>query len=189
MLPQGSRVTPVSTRRTLELRRRRSRDRWFKAASLEFPEPSGSPASDSFHGTLWQSPGCSSQVSSPTTDAQLPLCSSHLEPGARMKVFSRENGFEKLEAETNVDTGRTVVNSEPRQSFLSRFPRDLQTSQPPAASSLGAAASKDNKNLKESIHPLSLAGQRDLDARKIILKCLHLPVQGEEKEGEEEFFI
>ncbi|XP_059559310.1 protein FAM124B [Myotis daubentonii] len=189
MLPQGSRVTPVSTRRTLELRRRRSRGRRFKAASLEFPESSGSPASDSSRGTLWRSPGCSSQVSSPATDAQLPLCSSHLEPGARMKVFGWENAFEKLEAETNVDTGRTVVNSEPRKSFLSRFPRDLQTSQPPSASSLRATASKNNKNLKESIHPLSLAGQRDLDARKIISKCLHLPVQGEEKEGEEEFFI
>lgn len=181
-------MAPVSTRRTLELRRRRNRGRRFKAASLEFPEPSGSPASDSSHGTLWRNPGCSPQVSSPVTDAQLPLCSSRLEPGTRTKVLGWENSFEKLEAETNVDTGRTVVNSEPRQSFLRRFPRDLQTSQPPPASSLGAAASKNNKSLKESTHPLSLAGQRDLDAKKLISKCLHLPIQGEEK-GEEEFFI
>ncbi|KAM7104082.1 protein FAM124B isoform 1-T1 [Molossus nigricans] len=186
-LPPGSRVTSVPSRRSLELRRRRSRGRRFKVASLELPEPSGSPAS----GTSWRSPGCSSQASSPATDAQLPLCSPHLEPGARRKVFSRENSFEKLEAETNVDTGCPVVNSEPRRSFLSRFPRDLQTHRPPPASSLGAVASKNNRILKASTHPLSLAGQRDLGARKVISKCpLHLPVQGEAKEGgEEEFFI
>ncbi|XP_054441585.1 protein FAM124B [Pteronotus mesoamericanus] len=188
-LPQGCRVTPVSTRRVLELRRRRSRSRRSKAASLEFPEPSGSPASDGCSGTLWKSPSCSSEVSRPATNAQLPLQPPQLEPGARMNVFSRKNSFEKLEAETNVDTGYTVVNSEPRKSFLGRCPKAPQTNQPPPASSLGAAASKSNRILKESIHPLSLAGPRDLGARKIISKCpFHLPAQGEEKE-EEEFFI
>ncbi|XP_016053207.1 PREDICTED: protein FAM124B [Miniopterus natalensis] len=190
-LPQGHRVTPVSTRRTLELRRRRSRGRRFKAASLEFPEPSGGPASPSSRGTSWRSPGCSSQASSPATDAQLPLCSPHLEPGARMKACSQENSFEKLEAETNVDTGCTVVNSEPRPSFLSRFPRGPLTSQPAPASSLGAAVSKNNRILKERVRSLSLGGQRDLGGRKITSKHpLHLPVQDEGKEGgEEEFFI
>ncbi|XP_036995014.2 protein FAM124B [Artibeus jamaicensis] len=187
-LLQACRVPPVSTRKALELRRRRSGGRRSQVASLEFPEPGESPASHGSSDTLWKSPGCSSLVNSQATDAQLPLHSAHLEPRARMKVFSLKNSFEKLEAETNVDTGCTVVNSEPRQSLLSRFPRDPHTSQPPLTCSLGAAASKNNRLSKESIHPLSLAGQRELGARQIISKCpLHLPVQGEEKE--EEFFI
>uniref|UniRef100_A0A671FRA3 Family with sequence similarity 124 member B n=1 Tax=Rhinolophus ferrumequinum TaxID=59479 RepID=A0A671FRA3_RHIFE len=189
-LPQGSRLTPASTRRTLELRKRRSGGRRLKVGSLEFPEPSGSPAPDSCSGNSWKSLGCSSQASSPASGAQLPLPSPLLKSVARMKVLSQGSSFEKLEAETNVDTGCTVVNSEPRQSFLSGFPKGLQTRQPlpcSPASSLGAAASKHSRSLKDKVHPLSLAGQRDLSARKIISKCpLHLPVQDEEKE---EFFI
>ncbi|XP_059784801.1 protein FAM124B [Balaenoptera ricei] len=191
-LPQGSRLTPVSAIRTLEPRSRRSRGRRFKVGSVERPEPGGRTASDSASGTSWKSPGRSAQPSSPATDSQLPLPSLHLEPGARIKVLRRENSFEKQEAETNVDTGCTVVSSGPRQSFLSRFPRDLWTHQPPSClstSSLGAAASKNNRIFKESIHPLSLAGQRDLCTRTTISKCpLPLPAQGEEKEAEE-FFI
>ncbi|XP_060007947.1 protein FAM124B isoform X1 [Lagenorhynchus albirostris] len=192
-LPQGSRLTPVSAIRTLEPRSRRSRGRRFKVGSVERPEPGGRTASDSASGTPWKSPGRSAQPSSPATDSQLPLPSLHLEPGARIEVLRRENSFEKQEAETNVDTGFTVVSSGPRQSFLSRFPRDLWTHQPPSClstSSLGAAASKNNRIFKESIHPLSLADQRDLCSRTIISKCtLPLPVQGEEKDAEEEFFI
>ncbi|XP_059963364.1 protein FAM124B [Mesoplodon densirostris] len=192
-LPQGSRLTPVSAIRTLEPRSRRSRGRRFKVGSVERPEPGGQTVSDSASGTSWKSPGRSAQPSSPATDSQLPLPSLHLEPGARIKVLRRENSFEKQEAETNVDTGFTVVSSGPRQSFLSRFPRDLWPHQPPSClltSSLGAAASKNNGIFKESVHPLSLAGQRDLCSRTIISKCpLPLPVQGEEKEAEEEFFI
>ncbi|KAM8788048.1 protein FAM124B [Rhynchonycteris naso] len=190
-LPQGSRGALVSTRRTLELRRRRSRGRRFKVGSLEFPEPSGSLASDSARGTSRESPGCSSQASGPGTGARLPPHSAHPEPGARRKVFSRENSFEKLEAETNVDTGCTVVSSEPRPSFLNRLPGVLRTSQPPLASSVGAAASRSNRASKARVHLLSLAAHRDLGARKIISNGpLHLPVQGEEKVGrEEEFFI
>ncbi|KAM5327119.1 protein FAM124B [Glossophaga mutica] len=189
-LLQACRGTPVSTKRALELRRRRSGGRRSKVASLEFPEPRGSPVSHGSSDTLWKSPGCSSQVSSQATDVQLPLHSAHLEPRARAKVFSLTTRFEKLEAETNVDTGCTVVNSEPRQSLLSRFPKDPPTSQPPLTSPLGAAASRNNRLLKESTHPLSLAGQRELGARQIISKRpLHLPVRGEEKDGEEGFFI
>ncbi|XP_028364316.1 protein FAM124B [Phyllostomus discolor] len=189
-LLQACRGVPVTTRRALELRRRRSGGRRSKVASLEFPEPRGSPASQGPSDTLWTSPGGSSQAGGQATDAQLPLHSAHLEPRARMKAFSLKNSFEKLEAETNVDTGCTVVNSEPRQPLLSRFPRDPRTSQPPLTSSLGAAASRHNRLLKESVRPLSLAGQRELGARQIISESpLHLPVQGEEKEGEEEFFI
>ncbi|XP_059871485.1 protein FAM124B [Delphinus delphis] len=192
-LPQGSRLTPVSAIRTLEPRSRRSRGRRFKVGSVERPEPGGRTASDSASGTPWKSPGRSAQPSSPATDSQLLLPSLHLEPGARIEVLRRENSFEKQEAETNVDTGFTVVSSGPRQSFLSRFPRDLWTHQPSSClstSSLGAAASKNNRIFKESVHPLSLADQRDLCSRTIISKCtLPLPVQGEEKDTEEEFFI
>ncbi|XP_058389458.1 protein FAM124B [Diceros bicornis minor] len=191
-LPQGSRLTPDSARSTLEPRSRRSRGRGVQVGSLERPEPGGSTASDSSSGTSWKSPGFSFQASSPAAGTPLHLPSLHLEPGARMKALSQENSSEKLEAETNVDTGFTTVNSEPRPSFLSRFPRDPRSSQPPSclpASSLGAAASKNNRIFKERVHPLSLAGQRKCGARKIISKCpLHLPVQDGEKE-EEEFFI
>ncbi|XP_008569104.1 PREDICTED: protein FAM124B-like [Galeopterus variegatus] len=191
-LLQGSRLAPVSAKRTLEPRSRRSRGRRFKVHSLELPEPSGSPMSDSSSGTWWKSPGWSSQASSPAMGTQLHLPSPHLEPGARMKVLSRENSFQKFEAETNVDTGFTIINSEPQHSFLSRFSMDFQISQSPSclpASSLGAVTCKNNRIFEERVHPLSLAGQRDLAARKIVSKCcLHLPVQGEERE-EEEFFI
>ncbi|XP_066137222.1 protein FAM124B [Saccopteryx bilineata] len=188
-LPQGSRGALVSRRRTLELRRRRSRGRRFKVGSLEFSEPSGSPASHSAPGTSRERG--SSRASVPGTGALLPLRSAHPEPGARRKVFSRENSLEKLEAETNVDTGCTVVSSEPRPSFLNRLPKALHSSQPPPASSVGAAASRNNRASKGRVHLLSLAAHRDLGARKIISKGpLHLPAQGEEKEGgEEEFFI
>ncbi|EFB19216.1 hypothetical protein PANDA_007084, partial [Ailuropoda melanoleuca] len=190
-LPQGSRLVPVSTRRTLEPRCRRSRSRRLKVGSLDFPEPAESPVSDNFSGKSWKSPGCSSQDWSSTMGIRMHPPSPHLQPGAREKVLSPQDSFEKLEAETNVDTGCTVVNSEPRQSFLSRFSRDLRTSQPPPRlldPSLGVTASKNNRIFKARTHSSSLAGQRDLGARKIISKCpLHLLVQGEEKE--EEFFI
>ncbi|CAK7321050.1 Protein FAM124B [Vulpes lagopus] len=191
-LPQGSRLIPVSTRRTLEPRCRRSRARKLQVGSLQCPESGESPVSDSFSGTSGKGPGCSSQDRSSALGAQMHLPSPHLQPGAREKILSLQNSFEELEAETNVDTGCTVVNPEPRQSFLSRFSRGLRTSHPPSClpdSSVGATASMNNRTLKERIHSLSLAGQKDLGARKIISKCpLHLPVQGEEKE-EEEFFI
>lgn len=190
-LRQGSRLTPASVSRTLQPRCRRSWARRFKAASLECSEPGEGAVSDSSTGASWKSPRCSSQGSRAALDSQLHLPSPHLQPGTRVTVLSQSNSFERLEAETNVDTGFTVVNSEPRQPFLSRFPRDLGTSQLPSclpASSLGAAASK-NSIFKKAVHPLPLAGQRNLGTRKIISKCpLHLPIQGEDTEGEE-FFI
>ncbi|XP_037377811.1 protein FAM124B [Talpa occidentalis] len=186
-LPQGSRLNPVSAGRTLEPRSRRSRGRRFKAGSVELPETGGCPALAASKNTSWKSPGCSPQALT-----QLHLPSPPLESGVKMKVLHRENSFERLEAETNVDTGFTVVNSEPVQSFLSRFPRGLCANQPPSytsASSLGAAASQHDGSIKERAHILSLARQRELGPRKITSKCpLHQPVQSEEKE-EEEFFI
>ncbi|XP_012498006.1 PREDICTED: protein FAM124B [Propithecus coquereli] len=192
MLLQGSRQTPVSAKRTPESRSRKNQARRFQVDSLELPEPSGSPVSVSSSGTLWKCPGWSFQASSPPTSPQLHLTSPHLQPGAKMKVLSWESSFQKLEEETNVDTGFTAINSEPGQSFLSRFPRDLQTSQPPSclpASSLGVATSKNSRVLQERVYPLSLAGQRVIDTKKITSKCpLPLQVQSKEKE-EEEFFI
>ncbi|XP_021564428.1 protein FAM124B-like [Carlito syrichta] len=192
MMPQGSRLTSVSAKRTLETRSRRSQSWRSQVHSLELPGPSGSPTSDSCSGTSWKSPGWSSHASRPAMDDQLYLPSPYPEPGTRMKVHSQENSFQKLEAETNVDTGFTIINSEPRQPLLSRFPRDLHTSQLPSClpdSSSGLATSKNNRVLKERVYPLSFAGQeRELGARKIISKCpFRLQVQGEEKE--EEFFI
>uniref|UniRef100_A0A8C3WYD3 Family with sequence similarity 124 member B n=1 Tax=Catagonus wagneri TaxID=51154 RepID=A0A8C3WYD3_9CETA len=192
MLSHGSRLTPVSAIRTLEPRSRRNQGRRFKMGSAECPEPGGRPRSDSSSSTSWKSLGHSCQPSSPATGSQLHLPSLHLESGARMKVLSQEQSFEALEAETNVDTGFTVVSSEPKQSFLSGFARDMQTHQPPclSASSLGTAASKHNRLFKERVQTLSFAGQRDLSARKMISKSpLPLPAQDEEKEAEEEFFI
>ncbi|XP_012604935.2 protein FAM124B [Microcebus murinus] len=193
MLLQDFRQTPVSAKRTLESRSRRSRARRFQVHSLELPGPSGGPVSVSSSSTLWKRPGWSFEASSPPTSAQLHLPSPHLEPGARMKVLSWESSFQKLEEETNVDTGFTAVNSEPGQSFLSRFPRDVQTSQPPSclpASSLGVATSKTSRVLQERVYPLSLAGQRVTDTKKITSKCsLPLQLQDKEKEEEEEFFI
>ncbi|KAM5229419.1 protein FAM124B [Ctenodactylus gundi] len=187
---QGSRLTPISIHRTLEPRSRRIRGRKFKVRSLELPQSNGTSESSS-SGTLWKSAGWSSQASSAATGTQWCLPTPSLEPGARMKVL-KENAFQKLEAETNVDTGFTIINSEPRHSFLSRFPKDLQTGQSLSNTpghSLEVATSKDHQVLKERVHPLSLAGQRELGTRKKISRCsLYLPVQGEEKE-EEEFFI
>nr|XP_004662933.2 protein FAM124B [Jaculus jaculus] len=185
---QGSRLSGVSPMRTLEPRNRRSRSRRFKARSLELLEPSGTSGSSC--SLLWKSPGWSSQGGSSATDTQWHLPSPHLQPGATRSGL-KENSFQRLEAETNVDTGFTVVNAEPMQSFLNRVLRDFHAS-PPAAclpsSSSEATASPNKRVFKERVRPLSLPGKRELCVKKIISKCFHhLPAQGEEKE--EEFFI
>lgn len=187
MCHQSSQMTSVSGHRTLESRSRRSQGRRFKVRSLELLEPSG--IFDSSSGTSWKSPGWFSQASSLATSTQRPLPSPLTKPGTRMKIL-KENSFQKLEAETNVDTGFTIINSKPRQSCLSKFPRDLGTSQPPSClpgSSLEVAPSQNKRVIKAKVLPLSLGGKRDLGARKTMSECsYHLPVQDEEKE---EFFI
>ncbi|XP_053453564.1 protein FAM124B [Nycticebus coucang] len=189
MLVQGSRLPPVPAKKTPQPRSQRSRARRLQVRSLELPDHSGSPVSVSPNGTLWKSPSWSFQASTSPSSAQPHLPSLHLKSGATKKVFSWENSFQKLEEETNVDTGFTVISSEPRQSFLTIFPRGLQTSQPLPAASLEVDPSKNNRDLKESIYSLSLAGQRAIDTKKAISKCpLHLEVHGEEND-EEEFFI
>ncbi|XP_055976820.1 protein FAM124B [Sorex fumeus] len=184
-LPRDSRLTLGSQARTLEPRTRRSRSRRFKVGSLELPEPGRSPGLDNTWDSSWKSSDCSHQPGGPNTSTQLPPPT-----GPSMKVGSWENSSEKLEAETNVDTGFTVVSSEERRSLLSRFPRERWTGQSPSCSPAalpGTAASKKNRSMKERIRPLSLGGQRDLGATGLTSKCpVQLPVQGP---GKEEFFI
>ncbi|XP_036029521.1 protein FAM124B [Onychomys torridus] len=180
---QGSRLNSVSTQRTLEPRSRRTRSRRFKVHSLELPQPTGT--SETCSDPLWRSPGWSSLADSTATGTRQHRLSIPIEPETRMDVL-KENSSQKLEAETNVDTGFTIINSKPRQSFLSRFPRDFQSSQPPcrlSGSSFEVTASPNQKVFKDRLRPLSLPGQRDFGAKTRISKC---PVQGEEKE---EFFI
>ncbi|XP_028645291.1 protein FAM124B [Grammomys surdaster] len=186
--PQDSRINSISTQRTLEPRnRRRSRSWRFKVHSLELPQPSGSWENSS--EPLWRRPGWSTLADGSVSGIQQRRMSNPIEPKIGMNAL-RENDFEKLEAETNVDTGFTILNSEPRQSFLSRFPRDFQSSQPAgclSGSSLEVTASPNQGVFKDRLRPLSLPGQRDFGAKKVISKCPHhLPEQGEEKE---EFFI
>nr|XP_048315162.1 protein FAM124B [Myodes glareolus] len=182
---QCSRLNSDSTPRTLEPRSRRSRSRRFKAHSLELPQSSGTSERPS--DPFWSSPGRSSLADSSDTGMRHRL-SVPVEPEMRMNAL-QENSFQKLEAETNVDTGFTVINSKPRQSFM-RFPRDFQSSQPPCSlsgSSFEVTTSSNQRVLKDRLRPLSLPGQRDFGIKERISKCAHhLPVQGEEKE---EFFI
>ncbi|XP_005395539.1 PREDICTED: protein FAM124B [Chinchilla lanigera] len=185
----GPRLTSVSAQRTLEPRSRRSRARKFKVRSLELPQPSGTPEASSI-GVPRRSPGWTAQASSSAASTQHRLPSLPLGLGARMKIL-QENSFQMLEAEMNVDTGFTVINSEPRPSFWSRFPKDLRVSQPSSVSGsfFEVTAIKNKRVPKEQGHPLSLAGQSEFGTRKMTSRCLlHLPLQGEEKE-EEEFFI
>ncbi|KAM6177650.1 protein FAM124B [Rhynchocyon petersi] len=191
LLFQGSRMTPVSTKQILEPRIRRNRVRNSKVGSLELLEPSGSLTLDGSRSTSQISPSRPSLIGSPAMDTPLQLPSPHCESG--MEVLTQKKNSQKLEAETNVDTGFTVINPELKQSSLNRFPRDLQTCQPlsclPTAP-LATAASKSNKMFEERVCPLPFAGQWDPGAKKIISKCpLSQPVQTEDKEGEEEFFI
>ncbi|XP_021500162.1 LOW QUALITY PROTEIN: protein FAM124B [Meriones unguiculatus] len=177
---QGSRLNSVSTQRTLEPRSRRNRDRRFKVHSLELPQPSGT--SENSSDPLWRSPGWSSLAHSSATGTRQHRLSIPVEPEVR-RMGLKDSSSEKFEAETNVDTGFTVVSSEPRRSFPSRFPRDPQSSQP--ARSLEVTTSPNQRALKDRLCPLP--GQRDFGAKKLISRCFHhLPVQGEEKE---EFFI
>ncbi|XP_048200110.1 protein FAM124B [Perognathus longimembris pacificus] len=129
-----SRLAAGCAHRTLGPRPPRSRSRRFRARSLQFPEPCG-------RSWDWAQPG---------------------QPGSRAQAPG-EACFQRLEAETDVDTGFTIMNSQP---FWSPFPRDLQASQPQVTS-----PGKDGPEATGTS------------------PCPHrLPIQGAEKE-EEEFFI
>ncbi|XP_006890380.1 PREDICTED: protein FAM124B [Elephantulus edwardii] len=191
MLSQGSKMASVSTKNIPEPRSRRSRTRNCRLASLELLEPGGNLSSESRSGASWRSPSWPLLAGSPVTDTQLHLPSPDSVSG--VKAHSQGTHRPKLEAETNVDTGFTVVNSEAGQSPPSRLQRGLHPSQPlsclPAACS-GTPGSHNNRIVEERDIPLSRAGQRDPDIRKTTSKCPpHQTAQTEEKGGGEEFFI
>lgn len=184
--PWGSWRTPASGGRTQEPRGRRTQSWKFRGVSLELSKSVGSVLPHS----LWKSPACSPQASSPGTGAQGSLPSPHLEPGTRVRAFSWDNSSEKLEAETNVDTGFTVVDSGSWHTFPSRFSRGPRAGQPASClppSPAGTAVPPNNSGRKGRDPPESRAGQKDLRAwRRISKSPLGLPVPGGEKE---EFFI
>ncbi|XP_042535313.1 protein FAM124B [Dipodomys spectabilis] len=177
----GSRLASGCAQRTMEWRTQRSRSRRFKVRSLEFPEPRGT--ADSSDGPSWRSPDLASQVSSSATSSWPHLPPHVLKPAWGTKDL-KGDGFQKLEAETDVDTGFTIINPEPVVNSLSK---DLEPRLPPSCPEEVTSLSKEATDVR--VCPLSLAGPREFGARKIISTCSHrLPIQGEEKE-EEEFFI
>ncbi|XP_004701705.1 protein FAM124B [Echinops telfairi] len=186
VLLQGSRPAPVPSKRTLEPRSRRSRVRSAKGGPQELPEPSGSLRVDSSRDTSWKSPTWASSVCSAAKDSQRCLPPPHVEPEVKMEVRLQGSLFPKLEAETNVDTGLTVLNSEPRQDSASRCPRDWHTSQPQSS---WPSASPNNKAFEERARPLSLASQKGLSAWGMISKRPHHQPEQTEAKEEEEFFI
>uniref|UniRef100_A0A8C0FXI4 Family with sequence similarity 124 member B n=1 Tax=Chelonoidis abingdonii TaxID=106734 RepID=A0A8C0FXI4_CHEAB len=137
----------------------------------------------------------SSQASSPAATSQSDTTSFNVSAGTKLNISSQEIHFQRQEAETNVDTGFTVVNSEYNPSPLSRFSRDLQDSLPqPQAPiySLAAAGSRINLPSKDSIH-LSLSAVKKNKGAGQTASNFHLQISranhGNETEEEEEFFI
>ncbi|XP_074860387.1 protein FAM124B isoform X2 [Carettochelys insculpta] len=134
----------------------------------------------------------SSQASSPAAASRSDPSLFHGIAGNKLNISS-QNRFQRQEAETNVDTGVAVVNSECGLSPLSRFSRDLQGSlpQPPTPHcSLAAAGSRINLLPEARSHLPSFglkrkkgAGQTASGSRLWLLRTNH------GKEEEEEFFI
>ncbi|XP_036609582.1 protein FAM124B [Trichosurus vulpecula] len=186
---QDSIQTLISAKRTTEQRSRRSQTGRSKHNPPEPPHLGGGTLpSRSSCRIPWNS-SCSSHSSSPSATSQWDRPSPHLESAARIKTLHQGNSFQKPEAETNVDTGFTVINSERRQSSLRTFPRDLQSSLPAlwTPNSLLAITGSRNKTSKETIHPLPFAGLRDGGAGQIT-SAFHL-TQIPHGNDEEEFFI
>uniref|UniRef100_A0A8C3T6J0 Family with sequence similarity 124 member B n=1 Tax=Chelydra serpentina TaxID=8475 RepID=A0A8C3T6J0_CHESE len=138
----------------------------------------------------------SSQSSSPAATSQSDTTSFNVSADTKLNVSSQEIRFQRQEAETNVDTGFTVVNSEYNPSPLSRFSRDLQDSLPqPLAPnySLAAAGSRINLPSEDRTHLSSFAVKRNKGAGQTA-SDFHLRISranhgnGNEEE-EEEFFI
>ncbi|XP_020831145.1 protein FAM124B [Phascolarctos cinereus] len=183
--------TPLqdSAQRTTEQRSRRSQTGRSKHNP---PEPldlaGGTLPSGSSCRTPWTG-SCSSHCSSPSATFQWDRPSPHLESAARIQTRHQGSSFQKPEAETNVDTGFTVIDSEQRQSSLRTFPRDLQSSLPASwlPNSLLAINGSRNKPSKETVHPLPFAVQRDSGAGQIT-SAFHSP-QTPHGNDEEEFFI
>ncbi|XP_027731929.1 protein FAM124B [Vombatus ursinus] len=186
---QDSDQTLVSAQRTTEQRSRRSQTGRSKHNP---PEPLdlrvGALPSRSSCRAPWTG-SCSSHSSSTSATSQWGRPSLHLESTARIKTRQQGNSFQKPGAETNVDTGFTVIDSEQRQSSLRTFPRDLQSSLPASwtPNSLLAITGSRNKPSEETVHPLPSTGQRDSGAGRIT-PAFHLP-QIPHGNDKEEFFI
>lgn len=138
-----------------------------------------------------QSHSCSSShSSSPPVTVQQEAASSYVNSGTRLKISCRENWFQRQEAEMNVDTGFTVVNSECSLSPLSWFSRDLQGSllQPRAANCpLGAAGSSEERTHRSlfSAKRNHAAGPQPSNLHGRLSRANH----SNGNEEEEEFFI
>ncbi|XP_044523530.1 protein FAM124B [Gracilinanus agilis] len=189
-LLQDSTRTIISTKRTTDQRSRRSQIRKSKHNSPEPPDLGvGTLPSESPRRTSWTR-SSSSLSNNPSIAFQRSQPSPHLESAARIKILSQGNSFQKPEAETNVDTGFTVISSEQRQSSLRTFPRDLQSSLPATRmpnSSLAITGPR-NTASEERIHPSPLTGHRDSKGAGQITSAFHLSQRPPGNE-EEEFFI
>ncbi|XP_072474079.1 protein FAM124B [Notamacropus eugenii] len=179
----------ISSKKTTERRSWRSQTGRSQHNSPEPPALGGGtlPSGNSCR-TPWTS-SCLFHSSSPSATSQWDRPSPHLESAARIKILHQGNSFQKPEAETNVDTGFTVISSEQRRSSLRTFPRDLQSSLPALwmPNSLLTITGSRNKPSEETIHPLPFADQRDGFAGQIT-SAFHMP-QIPHGNDEEEFFI
>ncbi|XP_016280769.1 protein FAM124B [Monodelphis domestica] len=189
-LLQDCTQTLISAKRTLDQPSRRSQTRKPKHNSPETPDLGARTlSSESPHRASWTR-SSSSHSNNPSVALQRSQPSPHLEQEARIKILSQGNDFQKPEAETNVDTGFTVINSEQRRSSLRTFPRDLQSSLPATRmpnSSLAVTGSR-NMASEERIHSSPFPGHRDSKGagQTTSAVCLSQIPHGKE---EEEFFI
>ncbi|XP_030072131.1 protein FAM124B isoform X2 [Microcaecilia unicolor] len=144
---------------------------------------SGSSCSTSQSGSC-----CSSQSNSPAV-------TSELNRQSLSKISSQDSSVQSQEAETNVDTGFTVVNSSCNLSSFSRFSRDVQSSLPshPRSQNYLSAISgaKISFSPEESIHQPSLTVKRNEGSEKadLYLWGISQTHLSNGKEEEEEFFI
>ncbi|XP_068810563.1 protein FAM124B [Struthio camelus] len=140
-------------------------------------------------------PFCSSR-SGPAAPSQWDATPFHVHSSSKLKMSHQESQPPRQEAETNVDTGFTVVNADCDRSPLNRFSRDLRTSllQPPAPSySLAAAGSSISLPSEDRTHLSSFAAKRNKgDGQRA--SGFHLQISraspgNRTEEEEEEFFI
>ncbi|XP_029472850.1 protein FAM124B [Rhinatrema bivittatum] len=158
----------------------------------ETSEQSESLASGSSCSTPRSGSCCSSQGGSSAVTSELDV-------SFKSSRTSQEPSYQTREAETNVDTGFTVVNSSCSLSCLSRFSRDLQSSllSHPSQQTYLSTASGTRTNLPsaERAHHSLLAVKRNkgpvkadskLDLYLMGISQTHL---GNGKAEEEEFYI
>nr|XP_033814647.1 protein FAM124B isoform X3 [Geotrypetes seraphini]XP_033814648.1 protein FAM124B isoform X3 [Geotrypetes seraphini]XP_033814649.1 protein FAM124B isoform X3 [Geotrypetes seraphini] len=140
---------------------------------------SGSPCS-----TLQSGSYCSSQCNSPAVFSEPKVPS-------QSRISSQEYSVQSQEAETNVDTGFTVVNSGYILSSFSRFSRDLQYNLPshfrPQNYLSAISGAKINFSPEESVHQPLIAVKSE--KAELYLSGISQKHLSNGKEEEEEFFI